>query len=125
MDRQSPSRRHRRVADLPMGLPGARGRSPGVDARAVAEGGGPVKRLALLSVLAAGSLHAAETPRFEAEVETVYVDAFVSDGGHPVSGLTASDFEVRDGDARRTVRLVASTQVPLDTVLVFDVSESV
>ena len=63
-------------------------------------------------------------PVFRAQVETVYVDAFVTERGQPVVGLTASDFELKDNGARQSVELVGIESLPLLAVLVFDTSGS-
>jgi VWFA-related protein len=81
-------------------------------------------RLALAALLAPTAL-AAAPPRFEAGVESVYVDAFVSNHGEPVRGLTADSFEVVDKGVVQDVRLVSASVVPIDALLVFDVSDSV
>ena len=52
------------------------------------------------------------------------LDAFVTRGGEPVSGLTAADFEVREGGRTCEVELVSPAEVPLAAVLVFDTSRS-
>jgi VWFA-related protein len=62
---------------------------------------------------------------FAAGVEAVYVDAFVTDRKGPVTGLTASDFVLRDDGALRHVELVAVDTLPLPTLLVLDTSGSV
>lgn len=61
---------------------------------------------------------------FGVSVESVYVDAFVSRRGDPVTGLEASDFELRDNGVVQEVELAASDAQPLLAVLVFDVSNS-
>lgn len=70
-------------------------------------------------------LGASPPPVFPASVARVYVDAFVSRGGQPVRGLTASDFELRDDGVPQTVELVALDQAPLTVVLALDTSSSV
>jgi VWFA-related protein len=66
-----------------------------------------------------------QRPVFGAQVETVYVDAFVTRKGRHVPGLTAADFELKDNGVREALEMVASESVPLLSVLVFDVSGSV
>ena len=82
-----------------------------------------------LLVAAAASVPAvAQQPpplRFDTGVESVYVDAFVTKDGQPVTGLTASAFELRDGNAPRPVELVAVEALPLTALLAFDTSSSV
>ena len=62
---------------------------------------------------------------FRADVESVYVDVFVSRDGEPVRGLRAENFELRDNDVRQQIRLVSVDSVPTAVVLVFDRSSSV
>jgi VWFA-related protein len=64
-------------------------------------------------------------PSFSAAVESVYVDAFVTDKKGPVTGLGAADFELRDNEVLQSVELVAVESVPLTTLLVLDTSGSV
>lgn len=80
----------------------------------------------LVAGLAAAPAARAQAPLvFEAQVESVYVDAFVTRDGQPVTGLGAESFEVRDEGAVRPFELVGATTVPLTSVLAFDVSGSV
>jgi VWFA-related protein len=82
--------------------------------------------LGLALAAAASAPAAAQQPlSFDTSVEAVYVDAFVTKDGHPVTGLTASAFELRDGNAPRPVELVAVEALPLTALLAFDTSSSV
>jgi VWFA-related protein len=63
-------------------------------------------------------------PTFTTQVETVYLDAFVTHGGTPVAGLSAADFDVRDNGVRQNVRLEEVSRVPITATLAFDVSGS-
>jgi VWFA-related protein len=78
-----------------------------------------------LALLAAVFQPPREPPTFAAGVEAVYVDAFVTDGKGPVTGLTAGQFALRDDGVARPVELVASAAQPLTTLLVLDTSGSV
>lgn len=69
-------------------------------------------------------LTASPPPVFGASVEKVYVDAFVTRAGRPVTGLVAADFELRDDGAPQPVELVALEQAPLSIVLALDTSGS-
>ena len=80
--------------------------------------------LALLTAAATASGAAQKPPVFRADVENVYVDAFVTRGGQPVAGLTAADFELRDNGVRQRPELAAAASLPLLAVLVFDTSSS-
>ena len=55
----------------------------------------------------------------------VRVDVLVTDNGKPVPGLTPADFEILDNGVAQQVELVSFDQVPLNVVLVFDMSNSV
>jgi VWFA-related protein len=58
-------------------------------------------------------------------VEAVYVDAFVTRDGRPVTGLRAANFDLRDEGEPRPIELVAVEDLPLSAFLVFDTSGSV
>ena len=77
--------------------------------------------LALALLLAAPQ----QRPTFEVSVESVYVDVFVTDGGAPVLGLKAADFELKDDGVRHEVELASVESLPLATLLVLDTSGSV
>ena len=47
----------------------------------------------------ASATQAPAPPVFKAGVEAVYVDAFVTQHGQALSGLTASDFDLKDNGA--------------------------
>ena len=83
--------------------------------------------LVAVPVVAAAASSAAPAqapPVFRSEVESVYVDVFVSRGGQSVSGLVASSFELKDNGVRQSVELVAAESRPVRAVLVFDTSSS-
>ena len=79
----------------------------------------------LALALVAAASQAPPPPVFAVGVESVYVDVFVTEGGRPVVGLTASDFELKDGGVRQPVELVGVESFPLTTFLVLDTSGSV
>jgi VWFA-related protein len=82
----------------------------------------------LAAVLAESFVGANGTPQapvFRAGVESVYVDVFVTRAGVPVLGLDASHFELKDDGRLQRPELLAVESVPLTTLLVFDVSDSV
>jgi VWFA-related protein len=86
------------------------------------------RALFLLALLSAGT----ETPQtkpqaqpvFGVNVENVFVDAFVSQKGTPVTGLAASDFELKDNGVVQRLELVSADARPLQVLLVFDTSNS-
>jgi len=61
---------------------------------------------------------------FGIQVDSVYVDAFVSQRRDPVIGLTAEDFELKDNGVVQHLDLVSAEALPLLAVLVFDSSNS-
>src|SRR5688572_27650511 len=77
---------------------------------------------ALVSALAIPATTAAQT--FKSLVESVRLDALVLDKGQPLLGLTADDFEVRDNGVVQTVTVLGVGTLPLDVVLVLDMSGS-
>jgi Ca-activated chloride channel homolog len=79
---------------------------------------------ALLAIGASVSL-AAQSQNFSSRVEAVRVDVLVTDKGRPVRGLQAADFEILDNGVPQQVDLVSFEQIPLNLVLVFDMSRSV
>ena len=75
----------------------------------------------VLSIAVSGM--AAQQPTFRARTELVRIDALVTDDGAPVTGLTASDFEVRDNGIRQRVT-AAGTVEAVQLGVVLDVSGS-
>jgi VWFA-related protein len=90
-----------------------------------------VRRLARIScgVLAAAFAAAvavgAQDVTFSSRVEAVRVDVLVTEGGQPVRGLGAADFEIRDNGVLQQIDLVSFEQIPLNVVLALDMSDSV
>lgn len=84
-------------------------------------------RVALTAVVLALAATAArtQTPTFSSRVDAVRVDVLVTDRGRLVSGLRATDFEVLDNGVGQQVDLVTFEQLPLNVVLVLDMSDSV
>ncbi len=79
--------------------------------------------------LSAGLLLMAPAPNarqqaFRSGVEAVRLDVLVLDGGEPVRGLRAADFEVRDNGVLQQVDRVSFEQIPLNVVLTLDLSAS-
>ena len=61
---------------------------------------------------------------FKSRVESVRLDALVLDRGRPVLGLTADNFEIRDNGALQAVTLLGAGALPLDVILLLDMSGS-
>ncbi len=78
-----------------------------------------------LPLLLVSATAQAQTPTFSASVETVRVDVLVTEGGRPLLGLQAEDFEILDDGVAQTVDLVAFQRLPLNVVLALDTSGSV
>lgn len=74
--------------------------------------------------LAAVTLRAEQLPTFKGGVNLVRVDVLVTDGGAPIRGLAAADFEVRDNGVVQHVQGVLTEAEALDVLFVFDVSQS-
>lgn len=66
-----------------------------------------------------------QEPVFSSKVEAVRVDVLVTERGQPVRGLGVADFDVLDNGVLQQVELVSFEQVPLNLVLVLDMSSSV
>lgn len=85
------------------------------------------RRDVLLSplVLVAGAAARPAAQVFRARVDGVRLDILVTDGGRPVTGLTAADFDVRDNGVPQQIDLVNIGDVPVSVVLALDLSRSV
>jgi Ca-activated chloride channel homolog len=82
-------------------------------------------RASLAAVLLAGGAGAAsqQPATFRSGVDLVRLDALVTQGGKPVGGLSADDFEVMDNGVRQQLR-VATTAGSVSVALVLDTSGS-
>jgi VWFA-related protein len=78
-----------------------------------------------LLLLAGATLAARQDAVFRANADFVAVDVSVRQGGRPVSGLAARDFEIRDNGALQEVADLTYQQLPIDVVVALDVSGSV
>jgi VWFA-related protein len=67
----------------------------------------------------------AQGPVYSTRVETVRVDVLVTEGGRPVRGLQPSDFEITDNGVPQRVEFASFEQIPLNVILVLDMSSSV
>ncbi len=81
--------------------------------------------VSLVSLAQAGLDLAAQSSRFRSQVAAVRVDALVTSGRRPVTGLTAANFELRDNGVLQTITDVHHEMLPLNVVCAFDVSGSV
>jgi Ca-activated chloride channel family protein len=80
--------------------------------------------LLCVAIAGTGSLTAG-SQSFSSKIEAVRVDVLVTESGRPVRGLQAADFEILDNGVPQQVDLVSFEQIPLNLVLVFDMSSSV
>ncbi len=71
-------------------------------------------------VMSAERLAPAQHPAFYASTDLVTIDTLVQRRGRPVTGLTASDFELLDNGVRQQITVEASEAVPVDVTMVFD-----
>ena len=82
--------------------------------------------LAALSIgLTAASVNPPPQRTFTAGVDVVRVDVLVTRGRTPATGLTTTDFELRDSGVLQQIDFVSYDEIPLNVVLVFDASASV
>ena len=78
----------------------------------------------LLAAIAAGTATLA-AQRFKAGIAVVRVDALVTTGGRPVTGLTAANFELRDNGIPQRIIDVTQETLPLNLFTLLDLSGSV
>ena len=63
--------------------------------------------------------------QFRSSAELVSVDVLATDGRAPITGLTAADFELTDNGVPQVVEQIYLEQLPLNVVMVLDISGSV
>lgn len=80
--------------------------------------------VALAALPPSGPLRAFQKRSFSSGTLGVRVDVLVTEGGRPVAGLTASDFELRDNGVRQTIDVLDASDVPVNAVLALDTSAS-
>jgi VWFA-related protein len=67
---------------------------------------------------------AAQNPSFSSRTEGIRVDVLVTENGRPVSGLQPGDFELLDNGVPQELDLGSYQDVPLNVVMVLDMSVS-
>jgi hypothetical protein len=82
----------------------------------------PMKSLCRYAVAAAIVLSLSALVSAQRASRTVFIKA-VDASGAPVAGLTAADFEVREGDAKRTITYAGPASGPMRLILLIDNSE--
>jgi VWFA-related protein len=82
--------------------------------------------IAILFAIKAGIPSSApQIPVISVKSEEVRIDMLVTENGKPISNLKASDFEVRDNGTLQKVAFVSFEQLPINAILVLDMSSSV
>ena len=81
--------------------------------------------LLAIALTAALPLASPAQDKFKSGVDIVRVDALVTDGRRPISGLTAADFELRDNGVVQSIDAAAFESLPLSVIFVLDTSGSV
>jgi Ca-activated chloride channel family protein len=84
-----------------------------------------IRRFLACGVIANAVLAHPEAQTFRLGVEVVHVDALVTDGKRPITGLSAADFEIVDSGIAQRIDSVMFEEVPLRVMLVLDKSLSV
>src|SRR5437868_1598567 len=65
-----------------------------------------------------------QQPAFRSNTLAVRVDVLVTEGGKPLGGLKAQDFELRDNGVPQTLDVADGADVPINAVLALDTSAS-
>ncbi|HEX4566038.1 MAG TPA: hypothetical protein VH138_05370, partial [Vicinamibacterales bacterium] len=81
--------------------------------------------LAAAFVACAIAAPAQQQRKFTSGIDLVRVDALVTDGHSTISGLTASDFELRDNGVLQSIDSVLLESLPLSVTFVLNTSGSV
>ena len=76
------------------------------------------------SLAGAQTAPSAQPPVFAVRVESVLIDAFVTNEGVRVPGLTARDFILKDNGTIQPFDLLPAESLPVRAMLVFDTSSS-
>lgn len=81
-------------------------------------------RASIAALLAGACVASGGAQTIRVVVDAVRVDVLVTDGGIPVGGLTAADFELRDSGVIQRIDALAFEDVPLSVMLALDTSSS-
>jgi len=84
----------------------------------------PVLAATIIGSLGSIALDGRQQVTFRAGVDAVRIDALVTEGGKPVTGLTAADFEVEDNGVAQDVNL-ADPNARFNLILALDTSATV
>ena len=75
-----------------------------------------------IALIVTGVLQA-QGPTFSSRARTVRVDVSVRQGGQPVTGLGAADFDVLDSGVRQVIDYVGQEDTPVNVVLALDTAK--
>jgi len=81
--------------------------------------------LVVCGIALIGASLRAQQGTFRGGVESVRIDALVTENNQPITGLTAADFEVFDEGERQKIDYVSFDTLPINLVLTLDFSDSV
>src|SRR4051812_44332052 len=81
--------------------------------------------IAALATVVVFAGHPVAGQRFSSNALGVRVDVLVTDGGKPLGGLQAQDFELRDNGVLQRISVIDATDVPVNAVLALDTSASI
>jgi VWFA-related protein len=79
----------------------------------------------LFTIIAGIPSSSPQTPTISVKTEEVRIDMLATENGKPLSNLKMSDFEVRDNDVLQIIEYVSFEQLPINAILIFDMSSSV
>ena len=79
----------------------------------------------VLAIVLSSAPMKSQAPRFSTRTELVRVDVLVTDDRHPIGGLRAEDFELRDNGIPQRIDRVLTREDPIDAWLALDESGSV
>lgn len=75
-------------------------------------------------ILSSARVPAQQIATFASAVNAVRIDALAVNGGKPITGLTAADFELTDNGVVQQLSIVSGETTPIDIFLAFDTSGS-
>jgi len=86
-----------------------------------------VKRLVACFVgllVGTGAMGAGQSQRFRSGAELVTIDALVTSGRRPITGLRIADFELVDNGTPQSIQQLYVEQLPVNVIMVLDASSS-
>jgi Ca-activated chloride channel family protein len=85
---------------------------------------GAVAAIAVTMLVSEQARALTQQSSFRSSTLAVRVDVLVTDGGKPLGGLKAQDFELRDNGVLQTLDVADGADVPINAVLALDTSAS-